>query len=322
VNRNLASAQDNPYKFERPLSVSDYYSHRSNDELDYHEDQMAVETHQIDDLKERIDMVDMIAMDDTKLRKRRIEVRPRPRVQRGPKPKINKDFPQFPNFPQVYENSNNNLRLNTTNKNITETLPPIAQPLTMSKAASTRLRNHNSVRRKIDTLPINLTPGSKKKESKLKITKVLPPLYDYYDDYYDYNWRERDNPCHNSYYGDRRKVSRNVLASDLGIIAKGGSSGEMKFAVTDLMTTQPLNGVEIEVYNYQQQLMSTATTDAEGFASISLEAKPYLLIAKKDAQRGYLRLDDGSSLSLSKFDVGGKRIQKGIKGFIYGEHHK
>jgi hypothetical protein len=142
---------------------------------------------------------------------------------------------------------------------------------------------------------------------------------DYYDDYYDYNWRERDNPCHNSYYGDRRKVSRNVLASDLGIIAKGGSSGEMKFAVTDLMTTQPLNGVEIEVYNYQQQLMSTATTDAEGFASISLEAKPYLLIAKKDAQRGYLRLDDGSSLSLSKFDVGGKRIQKGIKGFIYGE---
>merc|ERR1712156_1173499 len=98
VNRNLASAQDNPYKFERPLSVSDYFSHRSNDELDYHEDQMAVETHQIDDLKERIDMVDMIAMDETKLRKRRIEVRPRPRVQRGPKPKINKDFPQFPNF--------------------------------------------------------------------------------------------------------------------------------------------------------------------------------------------------------------------------------
>ena len=35
VNRNLASAQDNPYKFERPLSVSDYFSHRSNDGLFY-----------------------------------------------------------------------------------------------------------------------------------------------------------------------------------------------------------------------------------------------------------------------------------------------
>ena len=36
-------------------------------------------------------------------------------------------------------------------------------------------------------------------------------------------------------------VSRNVLASDLGIIAKGGNNKTMLFAVTDLKTTEPLS---------------------------------------------------------------------------------
>ena len=42
-------------------------------------------------------------------------------------------------------------------------------------------------------------------------------------------------------------------------------------------------------------------------------------MARKNEQVGYLKLNDGSSLSLSSFDVSGQRIQKGIKGFIYGE---
>ena len=54
-------------------------------------------------------------------------------------------------------------------------------------------------------------------------------------------------------------------------------------------------------------------------AELVVDTKPYLLIAKHGDQRGYLRLDDGSSLSLSKFDVSGKIVEKGIKGFIYGE---
>src|SRR5690606_23459217 len=40
---------------------------------------------------------------------------------------------------------------------------------------------------------------------------------------------------------------------------------------------------------------------------------------KKGLQRGYLKLDDGSSLPLSRFDVGGGETQEGLKGYIYGE---
>lgn len=151
-----------------------------------------------------------------------------------------------------------------------------------------------------------------------------PDSYYYYDDYddyyyYDYDWSQRDNPCHNSYYGTRRSVSRNVLASDLGIIAKMGSGQQLNVIISDLRTAQPLSGVSFDVLNYQMQVLSTGQTDRNGMATVRLENKPFLLIAKQGRQRGYLKLDDGSSLSLSRFDVGGQVIQQGIKGFIYGE---
>jgi uncharacterized protein YfaS (alpha-2-macroglobulin family) len=155
--------------------------------------------------------------------------------------------------------------------------------------------------------------------------------WDSYESYYEYdegdyyyynessNHSKRDDPCENEYYGKRRTVARNVFASDLGIIAKGGNNKSMTFAVTSLITTEPLAGVILEVYNFQKQLISTITTNGEGLATIKIDVKPFLLIAKKDDQRGYLKLDEGSSLSVSSFDVSGNTIQKGIKGFIYGE---
>ncbi len=44
--------------------------------------------------------------------------------------------------------------------------------------------------------------------------------YYYEGDYYYYDWEEREDPCSESYYGKHRSVARNILASDLGIIAK------------------------------------------------------------------------------------------------------
>lgn len=147
----------------------------------------------------------------------------------------------------------------------------------------------------------------------------------YYDEEYqgyegDYNWSERDDPCKPSYFnGEKTKVSRNVLASDMGIIAKGGSDNTLTVAIANLITTKPMSGVEVEVYNYQHQKMATGKTDGDGLCTIPLQGKPFLLVAKDGDQRGYLRVDDGSALSLSNFDVSGEVIQKGLKGFIYGE---
>jgi uncharacterized protein YfaS (alpha-2-macroglobulin family) len=145
---------------------------------------------------------------------------------------------------------------------------------------------------------------------------------EYYDDYYyenDYEWEERDNPCSQSYYSQSKWVARNILASDLGIIVKSGTDQSALCIVTNLVTAKPIQGVEVTLYNFQQQVIAAGITDNNGFVSVPYAEKPYLLIARSEKQRGYLRLDDGSSLSLGAFDVSGNTIPKGLKAFLYGE---
>ncbi|ELR69099.1 hypothetical protein C900_05488 [Fulvivirga imtechensis AK7] len=155
-----------------------------------------------------------------------------------------------------------------------------------------------------------------------------PLEFDTWDSYeryeYDpnYDWDERDNPCHASYYslyGNNKSVKRNVLASDLGVIAKKGNSGELMVLVTNLKTTEPLTGVRVDAYDFQQQVLSSAVTDADGLVIMPLKKNPFIVVATRNNEKGYLKLDDGSSLSLSNFDVSGSKVEKGIKGFIYGE---
>lgn len=146
--------------------------------------------------------------------------------------------------------------------------------------------------------------------------------WDSYEDYYygeDYEWEQRDNPCHSSYYTGNRNIKRNVIASDLGLLAKRGADGNTVIVVNDLKTTQPLSGVQLELYDFQQQLIGTASTGPDGKAIISTKQNPFALIAKNGSQRGYLKLMGGESLSLSNFNVSGEYVSKGLKGFIYGE---
>jgi alpha-2-macroglobulin len=149
--------------------------------------------------------------------------------------------------------------------------------------------------------------------------------YDSYDDgYYQnrYAYEEdsesNGDPC-DYYFYHGRAVGRNILASDVGIIAKMGEERTMNVAVSNMVTTQPLVNAAVEFYDFQKQLIASGSTDAKGIANVSLRKKPYLLIAKSGNQRGYLKLQDGLVNSLSKFDVGGEENKKGIKGCIYTE---
>lgn len=145
----------------------------------------------------------------------------------------------------------------------------------------------------------------------------------YYEeiDWSNYNWEERDDPCKATYYMDRgRIVETFVHASNLGMIAKAANNNMISIAVTDILTTEPLSGVKVTLYNYQMQEIGNATTDKDGFADIEYQkGRPFVATAEKGNEKGYLELKDELSLSLSNFDVSGKEIQKGIKGYIYGE---
>ena len=145
--------------------------------------------------------------------------------------------------------------------------------------------------------------------------------YDDYDYYYPegYRWEDRDNPCTVSYYTPDKTIRKNIFSSDLGIIAKQGNDGNILVAITDMKTAQPLSGVDVRLLDFQQKVLANGTTDAEGKVAITTERKPFLLLASHENQKGYLRIDDGSSLSLSNFDVSGVAVQNGIKGFLYGD---
>lgn len=136
---------------------------------------------------------------------------------------------------------------------------------------------------------------------------------------YTYNWRQRDNPCHEAYYNQDRIVSSNLIASNLGVIAKRGNNKSYYFAVTDIITTNPVAGATVALYNYQQQPIRKSTTDKEGLTIVDADNNAYFAIVSKGNQTTYIKLNDGNSLSLSKFNVSGKTLQRGLKGYIYGE---
>lgn len=148
-------------------------------------------------------------------------------------------------------------------------------------------------------------------------------IMEYYygpEGYYDgYNWQDRDDPCKPAYYNSDRFVSKNIMASNLGITAKAGNDKTIFVAVTDLRAATPVGGATLYFYDFRQQLIHTATTDNDGIVVTRMDQSPYMIIASQSKQKGYLRLSDGESLSLSKFDVGGAYTQEGLKGYIYGD---
>ncbi len=135
-----------------------------------------------------------------------------------------------------------------------------------------------------------------------------------------YEWDKRENPCAREYYNADHFVRRNVFVSDLGITAKWGSDRSLFVCTTDLLTAQPEGSVKITALNYQLQLIAEAQTSGDGTVYLeNLREKPFLVAAMRGDRRGYVRLADGTSLSLSRFDVSGTAPQKGIKGYLYGE---
>ncbi len=143
---------------------------------------------------------------------------------------------------------------------------------------------------------------------------------EYYDDNEGYRWEDRENPCTPSYYRyGQKKAARNFLASNIGLMAKTGMPGHLFIVATDLLTAKPLGNTEIEVLNYQHQVMAHTQTDGDGFAEVELTGKPFLIKAIKEKQQGYLKVDERTAIQMGQFEVGGLAVQEGLKGFLFGE---
>ena len=152
-----------------------------------------------------------------------------------------------------------------------------------------------------------------------------PETYYYYNgsvpmDWSQYRWTERDNPCHSSYYMNSDRIAAcNIFASNLGMIVKRNSLNKLWIAVNNILDTKPVAKAQVTIYNFQLQPIGKGETNGEGLVEITPKGVPFIAVAEADKQKAYVRVVDGEEQSVSRFDVEGKDIQKGLKGFVYGE---
>lgn len=132
------------------------------------------------------------------------------------------------------------------------------------------------------------------------------------DDYYN-------NPNSEGYISNFGVINKAVILSDIGLTYKKGFKQHIVYS-TDILTAKPKSGVNISLKNYQNQVLSTQTTDSQGkveFNDITQEV--FYIEAEKDNQKSVV-LPNEMSWNLSTFDTNGDETQDdGTKAFIYTE---
>lgn len=188
---------------------------------------------------------------------------------------------------------------------------------------------------RLSAWPCDTLPKATREEIAAADAEVMQKLVDKFDnsDYYyngwaydSYTWfsgyyEARQDPSTRYYYEDRT-VGKNMLATNIGLSAMKGSDNSITVTALHLASAEPMSGVKVSVYSKQQQLIGTGTTNGKGVAQIAYDSRggqPAMVSAKLGDDVSYLKVDNGQSLSTSTFDVSGNVVERGLKGYIYGE---
>ena len=134
-----------------------------------------------------------------------------------------------------------------------------------------------------------------------------------------YNYEKRKNPANDEYYNSDKFVNRNLLSTNIGLIAKLGKDKKLHISALDIMNAKPLSGVELNVYTEQKQIDQVAYTGKNGLIEIAIEQQPQYIVAKLNGNVSYINLNDYRANSLTDFEISGKNQKKGVDGYIYGE---
>lgn len=136
-------------------------------------------------------------------------------------------------------------------------------------------------------------------------------------------WYNRNDPCHPAFYiasyNSSNTISRNILVSDIGLMAKKDNTGTLYIMASDMKTAKPLANVDIELTNYVGSTIAKGKTDSTGQAIFKTQKTAFVITAKNNNQTSYLKISEGTNLSTSHFEIGGEKVTDGLKGFIYGE---
>ena len=121
-----------------------------------------------------------------------------------------------------------------------------------------------------------------------------------------------------NYIYDKGQVYKPVFLSNLGVTAKVAEN-ETKVFVTDILTGQPISGVEVSLLDWDGDVRHSASTNSQGLANFNGDYYYSYILAEYKNQFTALNKNE-MRWSNSGFDIGGVREnRRGTKGFIYTE---
>lgn len=131
---------------------------------------------------------------------------------------------------------------------------------------------------------------------------------------------DEENPCCSRYYASNHFARKMVMASDLAMTVKKSDQFNIHYVfIKDILTGAPLADVDLNFYDKQLQIIFSAKTDAQGKFFYEAKNPVNIVVAKRNNNYAYLKLDQGKNLPLSEFEVDGYSSKGGLKTFIYAE---
>ena len=143
-------------------------------------------------------------------------------------------------------------------------------------------------------------------------------MVDYYN-YKGFQYEHYEDPCYPAYYTARHFVRKNILVSNLALVAKSVKDKRINIYASDLRTASPLSGVQLNLYTLDKQLLGTVTTDSQGMAEYDNTENVFFVTGIHGREYAYLSTFYNRTVKTSHFDVGGVNYKNGFNGFIYGE---
>jgi len=151
---------------------------------------------------------------------------------------------------------------------------------------------------------------------------------DYWDEYEgqvsrEGFWSQRKNPAHPAfympYYNYNLAKTKDILVSNIALMAKKESSGAVYARVCDIRTGKAVQGAKVKTFTFAQRELESGNTDKEGTFIFKKDKDVAFVQAEHNGSFAYLSLKDGYQMPTSHFEVDGERREDGVKGYIYGE---
>ena len=145
--------------------------------------------------------------------------------------------------------------------------------------------------------------------------------YGYYYRGRGYKHKERNNPCHASYYMKRAAVITNVHCTNIFPVIKAGND-DWVVAIKELMNTSVAKKAKVELLNLQGLSFAEGSTGGNGIVRFDdVDQQPQALKVSYGGVVSYYSIDPKAVVSMTEFDISSEVKDVDNRIFVYTERN-